>query len=179
MSVHGQDRNGLQVEGGVMVGTNIECIAYLSSEKEGKFTVEPFKEKRSLSANALYWKCVYQLAKALMISNPYCHNMLLRKYGTEEIIGGELVYVALPDTKETEYQVDEDEYTHLKPTTQRTKSKRWYLLLKPSHTFDTAEMSRLIDGVAEEMRQCGLVPPQDEEIEKAIERYERTHNVSR
>lgn len=156
-----------------MIGTNLECISYLSQQKDGKFEVKEYKEKRSLNANALYWKCVAEMAKALQLSNACMHNQLLRKYGSHKVIDGEEVYIALPDTKETERQIDEDEYNHFQPTSQRIKSKRWYLLLKPSHEFDTAEMSRLIEGTAEEMRQMGLIPPQDEVIQKAIERYEK------
>jgi hypothetical protein len=36
-------------------------------------------------------------------------------------------------------------------------------------------MSRLIDAIAEQMRSMGLVPPTDEELQKSLERYERTH----
>lgn len=157
-----------------MIGTNLECIAYLSQQKEGKYEIKEYKEKRSLNANALYWKCVGEMAKALHLSNACMHNQLLRKYGSHKVIDGEEVYVALPDTKIAEMQVDEDEYNHFKPTSQRIKSKRWYILLKPSHEYDSAEMSRLIEGTADEMRHMGLVPPMDEEIQKAIERYERT-----
>jgi hypothetical protein len=32
-------------------------------------------------------------------------------------------------------------------------------------------------ATAEEMRQMGLVPPTDEELQKSLERYERTHHV--
>ena len=156
-----------------MIGTNLECISYLSQQKDGKFEVKEYKEKRSLNANALYWKCVTEMAKALQLSNACMHNQLLRKYGSHKVIDGEEVYIALPDTKETERQIDEDEYNHFQPTSQRIKSKRWYLLLKPSHEFDTAEMSRLIEGTADEMRHMGLIPPQDELIQKAIERYEK------
>jgi len=159
-----------------MIGTNIELISYLSALPEGKYEVKPYEEKRSLSANALYWKCVTEMAKALMISNACMHNQLLRKYGSHQLIDNEEVWVALPDTKATEVQVEEDEYNHFKPTSSKTKGKRWYILLKPSHEFDAAEMSRLIDGVADEMREMGLTPPQDDLIQKAIERYERTHN---
>lgn len=156
-----------------MIGTNLECISYLSQQKDGKFEVKEYKEKRSLNANALYWKCVAEMAKALQLSNACMHNQLLRKYGSHKVIDGEEVYIALPDTKETERQIDEDEYNHFQPTSQRIKSKRWYLLLKPSHEFDTVEMSRLIEGTADEMRHMGLIPPQDELIQKAIERYEK------
>ena len=156
-----------------MIGTNIEIIAWLSTQPEGKFEVKPYKEKRTLSANALYWKCITEMAKALMISNACMHNQILRKYGSHQIIDGEEVWVALPDTKKTERQVDEDEYNHFQPTSKKIKSKRWYILLKPSREFDTAEFSRLIEGVADEMRQMGMVPPQDELIQSAIELYER------
>ena len=159
-----------------MTGTNLEIIAYLSTHPEQIWDCEPHKEKRSLSANSIYWMMVHQMAKALMISNPRMHNQLLRKYGSHQVIGGEEVWIALPDTKETENAVEEDEFNHFQPTTKRTGSKRWYLLLKPSHEFDTAEMSRLIEGTADEIRQMGLVPPMDRDIQKALENYERNHN---
>ena len=158
-----------------MIGTAMECIAWLSTQKEGMFEVETHKEKRSLNANALYHKMVGQMAKALHLSNASMHNLLLRKYGVHQLIENEEVYVALPDTPETEKKVEEDEETHFQPTNKRTGSRRWYVMLKPSHEFTTAEMSRLIDGTADEMRQMGLIPPMDEEIHKAIEYYERTH----
>lgn len=83
------------------------------------------------------------------------------------------MWVALPDNDETLKTVEEDEYNHFQPTMKKTGSKRWYILLKPSHEFDKAEMSRLIDGAADELRQMGLVPPMDEDIQRALERYEK------
>lgn len=158
-----------------MIGTALECIAWLSTQKDGTFECDFHKEKRSLSANALYFSMVTQMAKALQISNHRMHNQLLRKYGTQQLIDNEQVWIALPDTHETEEAVEEDEYNHFQPTMRKTGSKRWYVLLKPSHEFDTVEMSRLIDGTADEMRQMGLVPPMDEQIHKALENYERIH----
>ena len=157
-----------------MIGTALECIAWLSTQKDGTFEVDFHKEKRSLNANALYHKMVGQMAKALQLSNASMHNLLLRKYGVHQLIENEEVYVALPDTPETEKKVEEDEETHFQPTNKRTGSRRWYVMLKPSHEFTTAEMSRLIDGTADEMRQMGLIPPMDEDIHKAIENYERS-----
>ena len=156
-------------------GTAMDCIAFLSVQKEGTFDIYPHEEKRSVSANALYRKCVGKMASVLGISNAKMHNLLLRKYGVTEEMDGDNVWIALPDTEEVERQIEEDEFNHFQPTMKKTGSKRWYLLLKPSHEFSVKEMSRLIDGTAEEMRQMGLVPPMDEEIEKAIQAYERKH----
>jgi len=158
-----------------MIGTALECIAWLSTQKDGTFEVDFHKEKRSLSANALYFKMVREMAKTLHISNPRMHNQLLRKYGVHQLMDGEEVWIALPDNVEVEDQVEEDEYNHFQPTLKKTGSKRWYILLKPSHEFDTAEMSRLIDGAADEMRNMGLFPPMDEDIKRAIENYEKRH----
>ena len=159
-----------------MIGTTLECIGYLSQQTEGKWEVTEYHEKRSLNANALYWQCVTQLAKAMRVSNAYMHNILLRKYGSHLLMDNEEIWVALPDTPKAERDAEEDANNHLEPTAKRTGSRRWYIMLKPSHEFDTAEMSRLIDGVSDEMRQCGLVPPQDEQIAKALERYEKGKN---
>lgn len=158
-----------------MIGTALECIAWLSTQKDGMFECDYHKEKRSLSANALYFSMVNQMAKTLQISNQRMHNQLLRKYGPQQLIDNEEVWIALPDTRETEEAVEEDAYNHFMPTMRKTGSRRWYRLLKPSHEYDKAEMSRLIDGTADEMRHMGLVPPMDEQIQKAIESYERKH----
>ena len=103
-----------------MTGTAMECIAWLSTQKDGMFDVEIHKEKRSLNANALYHKMVNQIAKALKISNAAAHNQLLRKYGVHQIIEGDEVWIALPDTPETEKTVEEDEYNHFQPTMRKT-----------------------------------------------------------
>lgn len=159
-----------------MIGTTLECIGFLSQQTEGRWEVTEYHEKRSLNANALYWQCVTQMAKAMRVSNAYMHNLLLQKYGVRQLIGGQEVWVALPDTPQAQRDTEEDANNHLEPTTMRTGSRRWYVMLKPSHEFDTSEMSRLIDGVSDEMRQCGLVPPQDEQIVKALEKYEKGKN---
>lgn len=155
-------------------GTAKELIVYLlGQDQETVFDLEIHREKRSLSANALYWQMCTQMAKALHITNQAMHNQLLGKYGSQQLVDNEEIWVALPDTEETERIVEQDEYNHFKATSKKTGSKRWYKLLKPSHEFDTSEMSRLIDGTADEMRQMGLIPPMDEDIRKAIEQYEK------
>ena len=155
-------------------GTAKELIVYLLGQDPNTvFDLAIHKEKRSLSANALYWQMCTQMAKAIHITNQAMHNQLLRKYGSQMLIDNQEVWAALPDTDEAEAQVEQDKYNHLLPTSKKTGKRRWYKLLKPSHEFDTSEMSRLIDGAADEMRQMGLIPPMDEDIHKAIEQYEK------
>ena len=123
--------------------------------------VSEYREKRTLDQNALYWKCLTMLASALRISNAETHNMMLRLYGQLERYGDKLVYVVLPDTEEAREQADRAETYHLKPTSETRTGKdgdtyRTWLLLRGSSTYDTAEFSRLLDGLLSECADAGV-----------------------
>ena len=132
--------------------------------KQGKtYTVEikEFRKKRSLDQNALYWACLTEFARALHMSNNEAHNRMLRSYGQLERYDDKPVYVVLPDTDEAEQKAIEAETYHVKPTSQVKQgndgnSYRTYMLLRGSSTYTTQEMTRLLDGLIEEMDGIGL-----------------------
>ena len=131
------------------------------------------REKRSLDANAYYWSLLGQLANALKTSNNYCHNFLLRRYGVIEEFDGKPVYIVIPDTDEAEKTAVESETYHIKPTSNVRegndgKMYRTHILLKGSHAYDTAEMSRLISGIRDECRQCGIQVETPDEIAELL-----------
>jgi hypothetical protein len=133
--------------------------------------VTKYNEKRSLDANAYYWQLLTKLAGVLKVSNPYCHNVMLRRYGTLEEIDGRPVYLVIPDTEEATQKADESETYHIKPTSNVRegndgKMYRTYMLLKGSHEYTTAEMSRLISGLVDECRQCGIETMTPAELER-------------
>lgn len=138
------------------------------------------RKKRSLDANAYYWKLASEAAEALHVSKPYIHNYLLRKYGQIEIVDGQGVYMVLPDTESAQKAIDEAQSYHLKPTSQVKEGKggvmyRTYMMLKGSSEYDTKEMSRLIDGLVSECREMGIetIPP--EELERMMAAYDRKY----
>lgn len=55
---------------------------------ECSFELKKWFEKRSLNANALYWKMCGALAKKLRVPNAEMHNTLLRRYGSLQEIDG-------------------------------------------------------------------------------------------
>ena len=136
--------------------------------------VTKYNEKRSLDANAYYWLLLTKLAGVMKISNNYCHNFMLRRYGTLEEIDGKPVYLVIPDTDEAEKKADESETYHIKPTSNVRegndgKMYRTYMLLKGSHRYSTAEMSRLISGLVDECRQCGIETMTPAELARLME----------
>jgi len=139
--------------------------------KQGKpYTVEikEYRKKRSLDQNAMYWSVLTQFAKAMRMGNSEAHNRMLRDYGQLERYEDRPVYVVLPDTEEAErYALDAESY-HVKPTSQVKhgndgKDYRTYMLLRGSSTYDTTEMTRLLDGLLDECRQIGIDVLSDEE----------------
>ena len=142
------------------------------------FSVKEYKKKRSLDANAYYWLLVTKLARVLNLSKPHLHNLLLRRYGQPEIIDGQMVFLVLPDSESGTRKADEAETYHIRPTSQvKTgvdgKMYRTYVMLRGSSTYNTAEMSELIDGLVSECREQGLETLPADELERMMQMYEQ------
>lgn len=136
----------------------------LDQIKNGEYdvTIKPHRDKRSLDQNALYWSVLTQLAAHLKTSNAELHNLMLRRYGQCERFDSQVVFVVLPDTKEAEDKALRAETYHLRPTSQVKQgtdgnSYRTYILMRGSSTYDSAEMTRLIDGLFSECTEAGLI----------------------
>ena len=142
------------------------------------FSVKEYKRKRSLDANAYYWVLVTKLAKVLNLSKPHLHNILLRRYGQPEIVDGQMVFLVLPDSESGTRKADEAETYHIRPTSQvKTgvdgKMYRTYVMLRGSSTYNTAEMSELIDGLVSECKEQGIETLPAAELERMMQMYEQ------
>lgn len=141
-------------------------------------SVSKWRKHRSLSANAYYWMLVGKLSEMTGQSNAVIHNLLLRRYGVAEIVGGQMLTVKVPDTDEAEKETLEKEKYHLKPTSKLKVGKdgrmfRDYIILKGSSDFDTKEMRRLIDGTIDECKEAGIDTLSTEEVRRMMEDYEK------
>jgi len=143
------------------------------NESKIALKVSKYREKRSLDANAYYWSLLGKLATVLKISNNYCHNIMLRRYGVFEEFDGKPVYIVIPDTDEAEKKASESETYHIKPTSNVREGNdgnmyRTYILLRGSHSYDAAEMSRLISGIRDECQQIGIQVETPDEIAQLL-----------
>lgn len=132
--------------------------------------------KRSLDANAYYWVLLNKLAKKLNISNSYCHNLMLRRYGTLEEFDGQSVYWVIPDTDDASKKADEAETYHIKPTSHVREGNdglmyRTYLLLKGSHSYTREEFSHLVNGLVDECKGVGIQTATPDELDRMLSLY--------
>ena len=156
-----------------MTGTAEQVIVWLMRQeaKDKLYDIKEHKEKRSLDQNAYYWKLNALLAKRLDISTAKLHNLMLRECAPPFIIGGHVAMQPIPDTEAAEEQVLESETYHLRPTSGVIIGKddvvyRWYVVLRGSSTFDTAEMSALLDRLIEDCKEWGIETLTPAELER-------------
>lgn len=135
-----------------------------------------FSEKRSRDANSYYWSLLGKLCKALNISRPFCHNLMLRRYGVLEEFDGQTMFCVIPDTDEASKKADEAEKYHIKPTSSVREGNdgvmyRTYLMLKGSHEYTREEFSHLVNGLVDECKHMGIETATPDEIAKMMALY--------
>lgn len=131
-----------------------------------------YREKRSLDANAYFHVLVGKIADVTGQNNIYIKNRLVSEYGEYERLGGNLVSLPLDDDINA-YDV---EFAHLQPTTEthiNSKGRvfRVNLVMRGSHTYNTKEMSRLIEGTVQEAKAIGIETATPEEIRRMEEKW--------
>lgn len=147
---------------------SIQALQTIAALDDLMVEMKRYRKKRSVNANSYYWELVGKLAKANRITNNAQHNLLLRDYGSLERFDGQLLQIMIPDTEEGENRALESSTVHLKPTSHVKVSDngttyRSYVMIKGSSTYDSQEMSRLIDGTVQEAKQMGIetLPPEE------------------
>lgn len=124
------------------------------------------RARRSLDANACLWACLGDIAKAINQDNWSVYLLMLERYGkfTHILVKPEVVEAVRLQWRETkivgETQVDG------KPMVQM-------LCFFGSSTYDSAEFSRLLNGVISEMQDMHLEVPASAEMKAILASLEK------
>lgn len=142
------------------------------TDRDLSLKLTPWRERRSLNANAYFHVLAGKIAEATAQSATEAKNHLIADYGQPEIVETDkerLMTVTMLDV--IPWQRVE---MHLQPTGKRKvlddgQLYHVYIVMRGSHTYDTAEMSRLIDGAVTEAKELGIetMPPAELERIKA------------
>lgn len=134
-------------------------------DKELRLKVVQYRKKRSLSANALFWACCGRIAEATYSDKWTVYLNLLRNYGkfTYVCVQPHMVEAVKNQWREAEVWNSVD--INGKPAVQM-------ICYFGSSSYDTKEMSRLIDGTLQEMKELGLDLPMPQDIKTALEQWE-------
>lgn len=126
-------------------------------------TVKKLSKKRSLNANAYFHLLVGKIAEKNHTSKARTKNLLMARYGQEEFVDGQRYII----TALSSIPMSEREDIHTKPIGYgyvKGKEFTHYCVLRPTHEYDSLEMSVLIDGTVEEAKELGIPTLSENEI---------------
>lgn len=152
-----------------MEGKRDKIVLWLMSQPDDLvFTCDIKREKRSLSANAFFHVLCQKVAEKTSQSLTEVKNQMIADFGQ---IDTEIGSIILRD--DIEWRKLE---IHLHPTTHTKildngKMYRVYYVMRGSHTYDTREMSRLIEGIVQEAKQQDIETLTPRELEQMLGRW--------
>ena len=128
-----------------------------------------WREKRSLNANGLLWKCLDKIAESLNTDKWPIYLMMLKRYGkfSYVLVKPEAVQAMQDSWRESEVIGDIDV---------NGDNAVQMLCYYGSHTYDTKEFSRLLSGVISEMKEMGIPTPEEEDMDRALKEWEKQTN---
>lgn len=134
--------------------------------------MKKYRKSRSAEANRYYWELCVGIAEKLGISKTEVHNILLADYGQQRITeDGAFDWVV----KSPSFNWTRSIVEHYKPVGQTIPTEYGeyplYWVIRGSHTYNTAEMARLIDGAINEAEQLEIDPHTPDEIAEMMALY--------
>lgn len=148
-----------------MIGTANKLITWLLEQnKDKRYEVKEYTDKRGLKANAYYWELVNQLANVLRTSKEELHFLLLQRYGQGEMVS----VLATIDVKPYfKYYAEAGE------SILNGKTFKHYKVYKGSSEMNRKEMSILIDGLVGECKGQGIETKSKAEIDGLLEGWNK------
>lgn len=149
-------------------GSAASQIENLQKQDKLKIKAVRYTQKRSLDANSYFHALVGKIADALTISKAKAKNVLICKYGQpEHLPDGSIFYY---QSNAPEDYMWELETIHAMPVRYDGKLTV-YKIYRGSHTYDTKEMSVLIDGTVADAKELGIDTITPEELREMKERW--------
>ena len=160
------------LQGLYRVTFEVDAIDELNGMEDKEITIKITRRanKRSLNANAYFHVLVGKIADKLALSKAETKNKLLGDYGQREIDENGPVMISAYSSIKMEKREDIHcvviGYAHL-----QGKDFTHYALVRGSHTYDTAEMSHLIEGTVQEAKDLGIETLPPAELERMMKSW--------
>lgn len=148
----------------------------LKDKDKLSFEVKPYRKKRSLDSNAYFHVLVGKIADVLTISKARCKNILIGRYGQPELLddGSE----AVMKTNISVEEMLEQEQLHCRCIGSKDEEGTeltFYKIYRGSHTYNSAEMSVLINGTVAEAKDLGIETMTPDQIAEMNQKWGVKH----
>lgn len=147
-----------------MIGNKETLIKWLVDQGDGIYEVKPYRERRSLNANAYAWALIGKIADALRASKDDIYEQMLKAYGQN-------VVISVLDGVSVERYLKH--YEKIGTGTVSGRLFNHYRVYKGSSEYDTREMAIFIDGVISEAEQMGIPTLPPSEVSRIKEKWSK------
>lgn len=163
-----------------MTGTASQIVQYLMEQMRDKpdalWDVKQHRERRSLDSNSYFHVLCDKLRQKLGISMARCKNHLIADYGQIQYIDGDEPMIYKTNAPEDYMMELETIHSRLvKVSEENGREVYFYRIYRGSHTYNSLEMSRLIDGTIEECKGQGIETATPAEIARMMALWEKKH----
>lgn len=158
--------------GKVIVGFELDTLPDLDALSQCEvldISAKKHREKRSLNANGLLWKCLGEMAAVLRADKWDIYLQMLKRYG-------EYTYVCVKPKAVDMLKRQWRECEEIGTISVNGIPAVQLLCYYGSSTYDTKQFSVLLDGVISEMKEMGLEPPTSEQMRRVLEEWEEGKN---
>lgn len=170
------------IEGNPRVTFEVDGLDELRGlEGELDITVKKHSKRKSLNANNYFHKLAGLMADSMKppITKARMKNLLLARYGQREIINDRPVYFLVDPS----IDLLENENIHavcvgFEKNEAGELNARWDII-RGTHTYDSREMSILIDGTVEDAKQMGVRTETPAEIERMKALWSQYYNTKK
>lgn len=135
-----------------------QLVVLMGELKQGKTfdcIIQEHKEKRSKNANDYFHLLVHKIAEKLKMGNEETKIKMNLEYGTPERLEQNILFAFQVPKGADVSRVCKYAKWYQEIIDNGIK-KDCYIVYKETHTLNTAEMSRLIDGVVQEAKDLGI-----------------------
>lgn len=141
------------------------CYEQLKDCDKLSLDIKKYRARRSLDANAYAWVLMSKLAAVLNSSKEEIYEEMLHKYGTLYEDGDGYITITVKSS------VPIDKLGGHWLCIRKSEYYSGYAMVKGSSEYDTAEMSRFIDGIISECKDQGIETLTPDEIEKMKQKW--------
>jgi len=153
-------------------------------DKSLNVTIKEHKEKRSLNANAYFHTLADKLRFKIEekpISMARMKNLLIADYGQVQYINDEQMIYKTNAPEEYMLELETIHSKCVKISKENDKEIYFYRIYRGSSTYNTEEMSKLINGTVEECKLQGIETMAPTELNRLLEMWGKNekHNTGK
>lgn len=167
----------------MLTGKPNELVLYLMQvDREKIFDLSEHKDirRRSLDSNSYFHVLCDKLRQKLGISMARCKNQLIADYGQIEYIDEQPMIYKTNAPEEYMMELETIHTKCVKVTEENGKDVYFYRIYRGSHTYNTAEMAKLIEGTVQECKAQDIEtasPAELEHMQKLWESHYGKHST--